>query len=135
MSDSESQSSVNRGGPDLPKGVLKTKGWRLDLEMCTKSRPTVSSAPTAVDLRQFQNFEVGKGYQAQHVVRQPQAAAGRVDFIDMSRQHQPLEKEAPHKSRHSANYKESKDWKTRRLQRYLQSSVFRRFRRELEKIK
>jgi hypothetical protein len=103
--------------------------------MDTKSRPTVSSAPTAVDLRQFQNFEVGKGYQAQHVVRQPQAAAGRVDIIDMSRKHPQVEKEAPHKSRHSANNKESKDWKTRRLQKYLQSYVFRRFRGELEKIK
>jgi hypothetical protein len=102
--------------------------------MDTMSRPTVSSAPTAVDLRQFQNFEVGKGYQAQHVVRQPKAAAGRVDIIDMSRQHQPVEKDAPRKARHPAKNKESKDWETRRLQRYLQSSVFRRFREELEKI-
>lgn len=134
MSDSESQSSANRGGPDLPRGVLKTKGWKIDLDD-DNSRPSISSGPAAVDLRQFQNFEVGKGYQAQHVVRQPQAASEGVKIVDMSsRRVQP--KEALHKSRHSSDKKDTKkDWKARRLQRYLQSPVFCRFRKELEKIK
>lgn len=134
MSDSESKCSADRGGPNIPKGVLKTKGWTVDLDDDI-SRPTVSDGPAAVDLRQFQNLEVGKGYQAQHVVRQPRAASGRVKILDMSRQESSSKKEKLHKSRHSIEKKETKDWRTRRLQRYLQSAVFCRFRRELEKIK
>ena len=38
---------------------------------------------TAVNLEQFQNNEVGKGYQAKHVIRQ-QSAANTSKIIDMS---------------------------------------------------
>lgn len=62
----------------------KYRGWQgEDMEM-DHQRETSSSitagtmdknAVTAVDLNQFRNTEVGKGYQARHVVRQKTAAA------------------------------------------------------------
>lgn len=134
MSDSDSKGSTDRAGPCVPKGVLSTRGRGIDVDE-EKSRPTVSKGPVAVDLQQFQNFEVGKGYQAQHVVRQPQAASGSVKILDMSRQNKTTKDETLRRSRHSSDKKESKDVKTSRLQRYLRSAAFRRFRRELEKIK
>ena len=67
----------------VPRGVLpapgsRKRGWdggHLEMEHQVESlRQNKSSAVAAVDVRQFHNVEVGEGYKARHVVRQPSAA-------------------------------------------------------------
>lgn len=87
MSDDASSDGSDAAGPALPAGVLKTRtAWAGDqLEMDhTREHIRRGGADTdadhqashhaAVDISQFQNTEVGSGYQARHVVRQKTGA-------------------------------------------------------------
>jgi hypothetical protein len=79
--------------PRLPPNVLNSqrRGWEgesLEIEHQRESYGAgdKKSQTVAVDLSQFRNEEVGKGYQAKHVVRQREAndlSAG-AGVVDMS---------------------------------------------------
>lgn len=78
--------------PRLPPNVLNSqrRGWAGgDLEI-EHQREAFSgggekkSQTAAVDLSQFRNEEVGKGYQAKHVVRQREATTSSTGVVDMS---------------------------------------------------
>jgi len=45
----------------------------------------IKSAHAAVDLSQFRNEEVGKGYQARHVIRQSGAPSKASGIVDVSK--------------------------------------------------
>ena len=82
-------SSDNDMGPNLPAGVLRkrggwedTLGFEIQREKLREGSDEKVSA--AVDLSQFRNEEVGKGYQAKHVVRQKGAEKAATGVVDMS---------------------------------------------------
>ena len=77
--------------PRLPPNVLNSqRGWaggNLELEHQRQSLAgdgEKKSRIAAVDLTQFRNEEVGKGYQAKHVVRQREAVSASSGVLDMS---------------------------------------------------
>jgi len=64
-------------------------GWAGDFLEVEHQRETAGGrdrlkSHTAVDITQFRNEEVGKGYQAKHVVRQKEAIAETLGVVDMS---------------------------------------------------
>lgn len=81
-------------GPALPAGVLRSRGgWDGDNLEIDHQRERLRSGnnedemPAAVDLSQFRNEEVGKGYQAKHVIRQKGitlATGSKTGVVDMS---------------------------------------------------
>ena len=78
--------------PRLPPNVLtaQRRGWageNLEIEHQRQSlnEEKKSHTATAVDLSQFRNEEVGRGYQAKHVVRQRETAvSSSIGMVDMS---------------------------------------------------
>lgn len=78
-------------GPSVPTGVLRSRGgwddkFNLELEH-TKEKMNANEdkkISAAVDLSQFRNEEVGKGYKAKHVVRQKEAISHATKVVDMS---------------------------------------------------
>jgi hypothetical protein len=145
---SESDSDM-KGGPAVPRGVLRAD-WRErggeELERSTRSGETLR-AVAAVDVRQFRNEEVGKGYQARHVVRQPRATPADVKIVDMSssksnvkdtderkRKYHPEHPEVKKSRPEHPEVNESNEKKSSRRRRYLQCDALRGFRKELEKI-
>lgn len=132
----------------VPRGVIRQqrKGWDgedLELEHQRETNQADSSAATAVDLNQFRNTEVGKGYQAKHVVRQRVAQEESVKIQDMS---VPREERKEKKKKRKREEKQASDKKTKgskgeedstganKLQRYLRCEAMRNLRRELESI-
>ena len=90
-----------------------------------QSGSSAKSTHAAVDLQQFRNDEVGKGYQAKHVVRQkgvPNKASGIVDMSQ--RKEESMETTQTARSNAESITKES----------YLQCRGMRNFMREVEKI-
>lgn len=92
-------SSDNDAGGVLPAGVLRSRGgWEdtnnieMEHQRDQLLRAGADGAPgrvltqnhAAVDLSQFRNEEVGKGYKAKHVVRQKDATASVASVVDMS---------------------------------------------------
>ena len=88
---------------DLPAGVLRSRGGWADannievehqrerlraadteLEHDQAARCDVTKNHAAVDLSQFRNEEVGRGYKAKHVVRQREASSSAKGVLDMS---------------------------------------------------
>ena len=124
-------SSVER---EIPKGVLRGRGrWQgdeleIERDRTTSIDPKVSAA---VDLNQFRNEEVGKGYQAKHVIRQPAAAVGsKIPIEDLTA---PSAKKA--KVQKDASFKESKhDNESNLINKYLACEAFRKFRKEIENM-
>jgi hypothetical protein len=105
MHSQDYSSDNDMGGNDLPAGVLRSRGgWEdtQNIEMehqrerlrlaqgadqgthdgATGSGVSINHA--AVDLTQFRNEEVGKGYKAKHVVRQRDASLSMTSVVDMS---------------------------------------------------
>mmetsp|Transcript_25480 Transcript_25480/g.54826 ORF Transcript_25480/g.54826 Transcript_25480/m.54826 type:complete len:171 (-) Transcript_25480:2863-3375(-) len=102
--DSNGDSSENETGPDLPAGVLRSRGgwadsYNLEMEHQRERLRAATDADgdehdgaarekapshAAVDLSQFRNEEVGKGYQAKHVVRQKGATSSATGVVDMA---------------------------------------------------
>jgi hypothetical protein len=87
----------------LPAGVLRSRGGWADvnnievehqrehlraadteLERDQAARGDVTKNHAAVDLSQFRNEEVGRGYKAKHVVRQREASSSAMRVSDMS---------------------------------------------------
>jgi hypothetical protein len=131
----------------------KNRGWGgEDMELQHKQTHDTSASasdPVAVDLSQFRNTQVGKGYQAKHVVRQrtvatepPSTAATNakpkrgeksksIDAASSSRKRSSEDTRAVEEGSKSKSKRQEED---DRLQRYLQCDALRQFRRELEKI-
>jgi hypothetical protein len=87
----EHPASSSDDEPRLPPNVLNSqrRGWggeSLEIEHQRESlgAGNKKSQTAAVDLSQFRNEEVGKGYQAKHVVRQREANFSSVGVVDMS---------------------------------------------------
>jgi hypothetical protein len=96
-------SSDDETGNDLPAGVLRSRGGWADannielehqrerlraadteIEHDQAARGDVTKNHAAVDLSQFRNEEVGRGYKAKHVVRQREASSSAMGVLDMS---------------------------------------------------
>ena len=92
--------------------------------MQQQSGSSAKSTHAAVDLQQFRNDEVGKGYQAKHVVRQKGVPSKASGIVDMSqRKDESIETQKARSNTESIT-KES----------YLQCQGMRNFMREVEKI-
>ena len=117
--DEDDETSSHEEAPALPSGVLRTStGWageELELRHGMEERSKEGFA--AVDLEQFRNREVGKGYQARGVVRQ-QTLGRDVIVRDMT----------------SGQIVQQKESKRQKRERYLQCAAIREFRKELEEI-
>lgn len=90
-----------------------------------QSGSSAKSNHAAVDLQQFRNDEVGKGYQAKHVVRQKGVPSKASGIVDMSqRKEESMEKQTARSNAEESITKES----------YLQCRGMRNFIREVDKI-
>ena len=125
MSDQEDMMA----GPRAPRGTVgRQRGWQgEELEMAHKREGLATgrdkkSTAAAVDIQQFQNHDVGQGYQARHVVRQPSAhTSNRMEVRDMS----------------GGKFNEKEE--TKKIvdsgdREYLQNKGLRDFRKEIESI-
>lgn len=105
MARSDGDGSDSDTGPPLPAGVLRSRGgWddadNLEMEHQRERLRAAAAAAgadgdcdgaakaapihAAVDLAQFRNEEVGRGYQAKHVVRQRGASYAGTGVVDMT---------------------------------------------------
>lgn len=90
-----------------------------------QSGSSAKSTHAAVDLQQFRNDEVGKGYQAKHVVRQKGVPSKASGIVDMSqRKDESMETQTARSNAEESITKES----------YLQCRGMRNFIREVDKI-
>ena len=145
--------SSSDDGARLPGGLgrknenKRQRGWQgseMELEhqreiLNSKESGREIAKSAAVDISQFQNFEVGQGYQAKHVVRQKGGAMGttaaggggdtgqKVTVASMPTKPEDYASETRKK-------KKSKQEDDRSLESYLQCSGLREFRKEIEKI-
>ncbi|KAL7545732.1 hypothetical protein ACHAWF_009085 [Thalassiosira exigua] len=157
-----SDGSSSDYGPDIPAGVLRSRGGWADednLEV-EHQRETMRAAGTgdgdhdetrgdarsghaAVDLSQFRNEEVGKGYQAKHVVRQRELKPTTKGVVDMSggkfrkKDKEGNKSSSGKRSRHEFSSEESDDRKRSqsedpRLDSYLKCKGMRDFMKEIE---
>lgn len=159
----------NNGGStsdeSLPRGLVPTRrrGWEGEaLELERDDAPAGASTHAAVDLQQFRNTEVGKGYQAKHVVRQrtglpssrsedvhDMTAAGGAKDKERSKRSSskkskkrkrrdsspPLkDKDYDGRKRENSSFSSRGDSKSERLEKYLKCEGLKRFRKELESI-
>lgn len=125
--------SSQEGGPAIPAGVLKTskKGWGEELEMQhhrnEQNKTKVHYA--AVNIKQFQNTEVGAGYQARGVVRQKTAGGDAETVRDLTaaqaQQQKPTRPQA--ESKDAGNKQKGAD-------EYLKCDGIRNFRKEIEQL-
>lgn len=152
--DSDGGSSSDREvGPSGPHHQGKSKGWdgdHLELEHQRKQAEETSTQhhgePVAVDLEQFRNTEVGKGYQARHVIRQPRVATAAAELStssttsrkiapapdsSSSRTHQGGTSNISQGKRPASPSSTPHDPK---LDKYLRCEALRKFRRELDQI-
>lgn len=146
----------------------RKRGWAGDeMEMNHKIQEKLSSSSTtnnftAVDLTQFRNEEVGRGYQAKGVVRQNYNEGQTLKVIDMSKKiaataiatqqssnnnnnvNDGCSKSCPDDKKRKLKKKKQKTEEKKagrqqreeevNLEKYLQCEAIRRFRREIEKI-
>mmetsp|Transcript_7711 Transcript_7711/g.11031 ORF Transcript_7711/g.11031 Transcript_7711/m.11031 type:complete len:157 (-) Transcript_7711:234-704(-) len=148
MSFEDGNSSSDAEGPRVPSGSVR-KGWAgEELEMEHQQEqlqrtPGQEKKFTAVDITQFQNFEVGSGYQARHVVRQSKGPAEPLDIKDMrhhkGRKDRSLSSENTEIRRTDRPVKRFKTNNGvgdngQNLNKYLQCVGIREFRRELEQL-
>lgn len=136
--------SSQDGGPSIPAGVLRTskKGWageELEMEHRMEHNPDKDFA--VVNIKQFQNTEVGTGYQARGVVRQKTTTAASHQKLVLSVRHLPSKTVQqgtsadgkPADSRHPKDTKQ-KGNKRKRLDDYMSCNGIREFRKEIEQL-
>ena len=141
----EDSTGEQDGGPEIPAGVLRTqkRGWAgedLELEhrrqqLQQPDKPAEDHA--AVDLKQFRNTEVGKGYQARHVIRQRSGQGEQMQVHDMTHREEPPEKPRETSEQRKRSREKpvgERDSKERRLEKYLSCEGLRNFRLEIERI-
>ena len=117
MSDDEDR--LQLGGRHAGK-----RGWQgssMELEhQQDSSRNKKRKNVAAMDVKQFHNTEVGEGYQARHVVRQPSKRDDKETVVDMTGGKDfKTEKQLP---------------KTKRFEKLIECKGLREFRKEIEKI-
>jgi hypothetical protein len=157
MSGNRSNSSDDSAGPEglrLPRGGVtaakRRRGWEGEELELEREAPTIANGGdthAAVDLNQFRNVQVGKGYQAKHVIRQRSGKADTTIIHDMtttkpapSTSSSKTSKKGPSKdttTSHDAQQKQSSSKESSnmtRLQKYLQCEGLRNFRKELDSI-
>ncbi len=134
----------------IPRGVLKTqrRGWQgeeMELEHLRSDKDFPKSTFCAVDKQQFYNHQIGEGYQAKHVFRQPKKEDVKQETQVISGLKAQEAKSSIHSEttfdEHRQQHKQEKrkresedDTKQNKLQMYLNSTGMRHFRREIEKI-
>ena len=166
---SESDSDSSSGSSDaaarfLPKSQKGWGGGDLEMEHQRESFRQQKKGAAAVDISQFQNTEVGKGYQAKHVVRQrglqhhdlsgqqKQQTTADLVFQDTGGSSGTRAKEEKEESKSSSRNKKRKergsdsikeeerkprrrkDTHKTRLEKYLACAGMRNFRREIEEM-
>ena len=137
----------------LPAGVVSHKGWggeELELyhQMQNRSASGEGKAKASfVDLDQFRNTDVNKGYQAKHVIRQQTAgdggdSGGRVQDVAMrtlpsSRERSGTTTTTATTTARGASEKSGRkqaETADEKVDRYLKSAPMREFRRQLEEM-
>ncbi|KAK1737598.1 hypothetical protein QTG54_011884 [Skeletonema marinoi] len=130
MSDEDDGSDC---GPSLPAGVLRSRGgWAGDSLEIDHQREALQQSESgnnkadhaAVDLSQFRNEEVGKGYQAKHVIRQAGAPSKVSGIVNMSKKDISSKKDESKPKPNDTTTKET----------YLACRGMRNFIREVDKI-
>ena len=92
-------------------------------------REDKAKASAGVDISQFRNFEVGKGYQAKHVVRQRSSnQPAPIDIKDMSNTNKGTGE--PEEAKPKLSVETLEDIR----KSYIKSAGLREFRKEIEKI-
>lgn len=126
--------SSQEGGPAIPSGVLRTskKGWageELEIEHRNQHADDEDDY-AAVNIKQFQNTQVGVGYQARGVIRQKTASETQQDVRDMSasKTQSQVGKKQP-ETKVVGNSSMRKD-----LDEYLSCDGIREFRKEIEQL-
>lgn len=149
MSDDDDSSTSDHAMPS--RGVIpsrKNRGWEGEQMELAHARASEANkgATTAVDLSQFRNEQVGKGYQAKFVVRQRHADDDEAPtaFKDMTKKNAEKKKSSrKEKKRKRSRDDDEEDDKKRpsreseesnRLEKYLKSEGMRNFRKELERF-
>ncbi|KAL3773662.1 hypothetical protein ACHAW5_007952 [Stephanodiscus triporus] len=95
MRSGNGSSDDETGQNNLPAGVLRSRGgWadtnNIEIEhqrerlRAADTGKNVTKNHAVVDLSQFRNEEVGRGYKAKHVVRQREASLSAMGVLDMS---------------------------------------------------
>ena len=134
MSDDLSDDNSSTG-PSKPR---KRRGWEGEHLELERKDPTTDTAShhAAVDLEQFRNTQVGKGYQAKHVIRQRLAPNPIVSLKGMTQKNSADGKRANTNKRKALLEEPSKKTLlgTTRLHKYLQCEGLRKFRKELATI-
>lgn len=116
----------------IPHSARKRRGeWEgreLELE---RDRTTAIElgVVTATDLQQFRNEEVGKGYQAKHVIRQPSTSLQKISHGLPTKK---ARTETVDVTENKMNVKLELD---PRIARFLKCAAFRKFRKELESMR
>ena len=139
--DDDDELSSQDGGPAVPAGVLPTskKGWageELEIQHRIDHNPKEDFA--AVEITQFQNTEVGAGYQARGVVRQKTAgAAQNTPVRDWTGKTQgstnPVAGGDSTEPKLPKEIKRKKN-KRKRLEEYISCDGIREFRKEIEQL-
>ena len=148
MSDDSDSSASDHAMPS--RGVIpsrKNRGWDGEQMELAHARASESKkgTTTAVDLSQFRNEEVGKGYQAKFVVRQRNTDDDEapVAVKDMTKSKKSDKKKSSRKEKKRKRYRDEDDddkksnkgsTESSRLEKYLKSEGMRNFRKEIEKF-
>lgn len=124
-----------------------SKGWageELEIEHRREQlRNNEFKSHTTVDLGQFQNKEVGVGYQARGVIRQRGADGPQMKIIDMTKKvgqdkQETCSVESSSKKKRKREKKSNRDSKKKAkddpLKMFLECKALRDFRKEIEKI-
>jgi hypothetical protein len=134
---------------EIPRGVLKKGfGWKGDELELDRDRTTLidQNTPVAVDLKQFHNVGIGIGYQAKHVIRQPNTKSTAQQgsdpiWIGTVPTSTTISKEIKDDVFHTKKWKlsiklnkNSERVVLPRSAKYLNCEAFRIFRKEIEKI-
>lgn len=141
MMDSNSDDERKESNP-LPMHMVghsrKNKGWGgQEMEMDHRLQQLRSSKDgdtvTAVDLKQFRNEEVGKGYQARGVVRQKtgNGTSQTMEIVDMTKKDKKGSGKSAKKEKRKRDKKEAEEDGSNK---YLRCDSIRVFRKEIEKI-
>ena len=135
----DGDSSSQDGGPSIPAGILRTskRGWAgEELELEHRKEQNSREEYAAVNIKQFQNTEVGTGYQARGVVRQKTAAgASQSSIRDMTAKTDTKIVESTEKQKRPTEVNENgAESKRKRLEEYLSCDGIREFRKEIEQL-
>ncbi|KAL7467103.1 hypothetical protein ACHAXS_007368 [Conticribra weissflogii] len=137
----------------IPSGVLRSRGgWDGENLEIDHQRERIRSGihesePSTVDLSQFRNVEVGKGYQAKHVIRQRDALSKNsqkiVDmsggkFANMREEDEDIQLDSCSKKRENTGCYDGRKLKKQQrettIDSYLKCNGMRDFVKELDKI-